>query len=143
MAWFADFDECDYFGSAAAPHLRAIGWLQRGKSFPTGTVDRQVFDKLVEFRTESWQPIMTCGLHSCDLCVYEGEALGVNNLLIPGKGFLFVCPELIVHYMNAHGYAPPEEFRRAVLACPPMRSMDYLKAVLANGGRAFAKADII
>jgi hypothetical protein len=32
--------------------------------------------------------------------------------------------------MNAHSYRPPEEFCAAVLACPPMRSMKYLKAML-------------
>ena len=31
------------------------------------------------------------------------------------------------------GYSPPEEFQAAVMACPPMRSMDYLKALLKNG----------
>ena len=28
---------------------------------------------------------------------------------------------------------PPREFQEAVLACPQMRSIDYLKAILANG----------
>jgi hypothetical protein len=56
-------------------------------------------------------------------------------LFIPGNGRIYVCPELIVHYMNAHGYAPPAEFCDAVLACPPMRSQQYFKELLANGGR--------
>jgi hypothetical protein len=51
----------------------------------------------------------------------------------------FVCPELVTHYMNAHGYRPPEEFCRAMLACPPMRSMPYLKALLA-GARPLVQA---
>jgi hypothetical protein len=40
---------------------------------------------------------------------------------------------LIVHYMNAHGYLPPSEFCDAVMACPPMQSMPYLKALRAAG----------
>jgi hypothetical protein len=31
--------------------------------------------------------------------------------------------------------SPPTEFQRAVMACPPMCSMEYLKAILENGPR--------
>jgi hypothetical protein len=55
--------------------------------------------------------------------------------IIPGNGFLYICPQLIVHYMNAHGYLPPDDFCNAVLDCPEMRSVEYMKSVLANGGR--------
>ena len=135
MAWHEDLKPCDYFGAEFAPLLRAVGWLERGHPFPTGEVDRRVYDKLTEFSVSSWQPMVTMGFHSCELCLYRSEAQGKNNLFIPGGGKVFVCPELITHYMNAHGYAPPAEFCRAVLVCPPMRSMDYLKSLLANGGR--------
>jgi hypothetical protein len=86
--------------------------------------------------------VVASGSHTCDLCMYEGEAKSASNLFIPGDGFLFVCPELIVHYMNAHAYAPPQKFCQAVLACPPMRSVEYLKAVLANGGRILVQASL-
>jgi hypothetical protein len=79
------------------------------------------------------------GTHECDLCLYEGEVHGVNNIFVPGEEFLFVCPELIVHYMNAHGYQPPDAFCAAVLRCPPMKSMEYLKLVLKNGGKSLMK----
>ncbi|AMV29564.1 hypothetical protein VT84_34535 [Gemmata sp. SH-PL17] len=59
--------------------------------------------------------------------------MGVSNLWLPGDGFLFVAPSLILHYMDAHEYSPPDEFQEAVRACPPMRSMAYLKALLKNG----------
>jgi hypothetical protein len=55
-------------------------------------------------------------------------------LFVPANGVIYVSPAMIVHYMNAHGYAPPEVFCRAVLACPPMRSMQYLKAIKECGG---------
>src|ERR1041384_4201724 len=119
--------------------FRAVGWLESGKEFEVGNVDRGVYDKLVELAREPWQTVACAGVHSCDLCRYEPISHGVNNIFIPGKGLLYVCPELIVHYMNAHGYAPPAEFCDAVLLCPPMRSMEYLKAVLDNGGRALMK----
>jgi len=138
MAWFEDLSPCDYFGPQCAETLQAVGWLERGHAFPQGKADRRVFDRLAEFRKDPWQPVLSAGPHNCDLCSYNGEA-GVSNLFIPGNGRLFVCPELIVHYMNAHQYCPPEDFCRAVLACPPMKSREYLKAVFASGGRALMK----
>jgi hypothetical protein len=62
-----------------------------------------------------------------------------KNLFVPCGELVYVAPLLIVHYMNAHGYGPPLEFCQAVLACPPMRSMEYRKAFLASGGRPFVK----
>jgi hypothetical protein len=79
---------------------------------------------------EPWQPGIFMGFHRCDLCLYEGPS-GKRNLFVPSDGFAFVAPELIAHDMNAHGYRPPDEFCAAVLACPEMRSMPYLKALLA------------
>jgi hypothetical protein len=139
MAWQEDSKPCGYFGPELAPFLRAVGWLERGCPFPTGEVDRRVYDKLTEFGVSPWQPMAVAGVHPCGICIYRGEAVGRNSLFIPGDGIIYVTPELITHYMNAHRYAPPAEFCRAVLACPPMRSMDYLKSLLANGGRPLVK----
>jgi hypothetical protein len=77
------------------------------------------------------------GPHFCDFCRISTVG-GVANLFIPGEGVLYVAPELIVHYVDAHEYAPPIEFQRAVLACPPMRSAAYFKAILANGPKGFS-----
>jgi hypothetical protein len=130
MAWYEDLAPCDYFGAERAPQLRAVGWLERGRPFPTGTVAAEVYARLVELVKEPWQPGIFMGFHRCDLCMYEGLS-GKRNLFVPAGDKAFVCPELVTHYMNAHGYRPPDEFCAAVLACPPMRSMPYLKALLA------------
>lgn len=141
MAWYEDLTECDYFGPEFAPSLRAVGWLQRGYVFPTGAVDRRVYEILIDLSNNPWAPALpvAAGVYKCDLCLYAGAA-GNRHLFIPGPGFLYVCPELVTHYMNAHGYRPPAAFCEAVLTCPPMRSMSYLKAVLANGGRPFIRS---
>lgn len=139
MAWFNDLSPCDYFGAQYASSLTAVGWLENGKPYPVGPVDRQVYDRLVELRKELWQPMVAGGHHACNLCQFESEAKSVNNLFIPANGFILVCPELIVHYINAHRYVPPDLFCSAVLACPSMRSSDYRKAILANGGGPLAK----
>lgn len=48
---------------------------------------------------------------------------------MPADGFLYVAPELILHYIERHQYLPPDDFCRAVLACPPCSSPAYLSAV--------------
>jgi hypothetical protein len=135
MTWYADLSPCGYFGEKCATFLRAVGWLERGQPFATGSVDPAVYARLLELLKDPWQPGLFMGFHRCDLCLYEGIDSGKNNLFIPSDGVVFVCPELIAHYMNAHWYRAPDEFCRAVLACPPMRSMAYLKALLVSGAR--------
>src|SRR5437763_698918 len=120
MAWYADLSPCGYFGEEVASGLRSIGWLQHDQPFVSGVVDKLIYDRLLEFLPDPWQPMMFLGVHQCDLCNYDGIT-GGNNLFIPTDEFIYVCPELICHYMNEHNYRPPDEFCRAVLECPPMR----------------------
>jgi len=135
MSWYADLAPCDYFGHEHAGNLRSVGWLERGQPFRQEAIEAEVFKRLQELLKDTWSPIVSPGAHACDLCRFDPEAHGSCNLFVPGDGFLYVCPALICHYINAHGYAPPAEFCRSVLACPDMRSMEYRQAILANGGR--------
>src|SRR5262245_34286663 len=134
MAWFEDLAECNYF-PVRESSLRAVGWLERGKVFATGTVDGRVYATIKKLAATPWQPFVAGGAHACDLCAYEAEASGSSNVFVPGAGVVYACPELVCHYMNAHHYRPPEPFCEAVLMCPEMRSMEYLKALLAGGAR--------
>jgi hypothetical protein len=60
---------------------------------------------------------------------------GVNNLFVVEGDRAYVAPSLIAHYIDAHEYAPPVEFQRAVMSSPPMKSMEYYK-LLAKAGIA-------
>ena len=126
------------------PRLRAVGWLEPGRPYTKGEVSEAVFGKLVELLVDPWQPFAAAGFHRCGFCRFSGGPLafdygnrsvrlGSNNLFLPGEGVVYVVPSLILHYMDAHEYAPPEVFRSAVLACPGNRGMPYLKALRANG----------
>jgi hypothetical protein len=139
VAWYADDSPCDYFGEDAATVLRAVGWLERGRPFSSGESSQDVYERLKRLAVDCWQPAVIAGPHGCDLCRFEPTASGVKNLFVPANGFLYVCPEPIVHYMNAHGYNPPSHFCQCVLDCPPMNSMAYRKAILANGGRVLIR----
>ncbi|WP_154668261.1 hypothetical protein [Pseudoduganella violaceinigra] len=74
-------------------------------------------------------------LEPCWYLPLECEDLLAVGWLSPNTGF--------VHYVAAHRYLPPQIFIDAVLACPAMNSMDYKRALLANGGRSLVKAGML
>ena len=143
MTYYNDLDPCDYFGPGGA-RLLAIGWLDVGRPYSRGPVPAAFFEPLAQLAVNPWQPLVTAGRHACPFCVFTGGPveirvgdasvlLGVNNVFVPAADAVYVTPSLVLHYIDAHDYAPPEAFRRAVEACPPMRSMDYLRAIQKHG----------
>jgi hypothetical protein len=136
--WYEDLTKCDYFGEEYAKLLTAVGWLENGKPLSIGKAPQDFYEKLCEISKNPWAFSFFCGMHECNLCQFEGK-FGGNNIFIPHDGKIYVCPELITHYINKHHYLPPDRFIEAVLACPTMRSMEYLKKMLENGGRDLIK----
>lgn len=143
MAYYPDFARCDYFGKWEDA-LVAIGWHEAGRPFVTGHVDKVFFDALAHLLVEPWQPAAVAGRQPCGMCRFTGGpsqmhvngeviSLGGNSLFVPGGDKIFVAPSLIAHYVDAHGYQPPAEFQRAVLSCPAMRSVEYLKSMRSRG----------
>ncbi|MBN9681326.1 MULTISPECIES: hypothetical protein [unclassified Corallococcus] len=48
----------------------------------------------------------------------------------PGTSNLFnIAPPMMVHSVDARGYAPPAEFVKAVRVCPPLPSPAYVAAL--------------
>lgn len=84
-------------------------------------------------------------MHQCELCRFTGNSVAAFkdwrasavgsgvSLFVPGDAVIYVSPTSITHYIDAHGYQPPAEFCDAVLRCPPMRSVAYLRALRAIG----------
>lgn len=134
MAGLSDLTPCTYL-PAVADHILAVGWLERPFDFPTGPTPPEVFNRLAEFARNPWQPFVSAGYYQCSLCQFGGEKSGTANLFIPHLGKIYVCPELISHYINAHYYSPPVEFCEAVMACPPMDSMEYKRLLIACNGK--------
>lgn len=134
MSHFQNHAPWDRIGLIAGDPIRAIGWLSKEQSYETGAVTEQFYRHLKMLLENPWQPIVFMGYHECELCQFDGMK-GGNNLFIPASGFLFVVPELILHYITAHHYCPPQDFQDAVLKCTSTRSMEYKRAFLQNGGR--------
>ena len=92
-------------------NVRAVGWLEAGHSFPRGPVAPEFLAVLKEHVAKACQPVNFMGEHHCILCD-EGpppwkSRKGHRNLLVPTAGLLYVAPELVVHYIEDHGYQPP------------------------------------
>lgn len=104
------------------PYVRAVGWLSKDHPYPTGDADPGFVAALNEHVAQAWQPLAAGGQHLCELCE---RARSGANVWIPTVDAVFVAPALITHYVEAHAYAPPDDFVRAVLACPPQGSPEY------------------
>jgi hypothetical protein len=140
MAFLADLSPCTYVFSEAGELVKSIGWLEPEEPYAKGAVDAAVVARLEELRKDPWEPDHCMGYHACGFCNPEKrsasvrrEDTGVYNLFIPGAGFLYAAPELVIHYITKHGYSPPAGFQQAVLACPAMKSPEYRAAIRANG----------
>src|SRR5262249_39120956 len=116
----------------AGGHVRAIGWLSSKHPFTEGEVPAEFLARLKEF-ARRW-PSSTgalgwsifWGLHQCELC---HRFMAKGNLGVPSGRLLFVAPEMLSHYVEAHRYRPPDEFIAAVMQSPLPGTIKYWAAV--------------
>jgi hypothetical protein len=66
------------------------------------------------------------GRHTCNLC---GSFRAGGNFGVADGDVLFVCPEMITHYVERHMYAPPAEFITAIAKAADPRSEAYAASV--------------
>jgi predicted enzyme related to lactoylglutathione lyase len=159
MTYFADLSP---YKSKAFPLLppfnevSMVGWLQDGHEFPTGDVDADTIAKLnLLLESPRTHILHSKGFHECDLCTIEQRvypaykerqiALGSAELWVPApNGMIYAAPTLIVHYIEDHGYRPPDEFIEAVKAFDLNSDWDGNTVVeaLVEKYRAAGKPDI-
>ena len=60
--WIEDLKPWSDFGVEATGIL-AVGWLSDEHAFMQGTTPQKVFERLVSFAKDPWQPVISCGLH--------------------------------------------------------------------------------
>lgn len=150
MAYYPDLTPCDYFGRWENI-LIAVGWHAPGHPFTTGPVSKEFFAKLVCMLSNTWEPIVVAGHQRCPFCRFTGGpnelhfesntiSIGASNLFVPCDQGVYVTPSLIAHYVDAHGYCPPPSFHEAVMNCPGMRSISYLRKMKSKGLLATSSA---
>jgi hypothetical protein len=129
MAFIADLAPYDYHG--AAPDGIAVGWLEEVQPFRTGGCPEDVRNRLAELAEHPVR--LMRGWHHCQFCWTAAGAPGradhnphliVSHLdvargngelwLTTADGTNYVAPTLVVHYLDAHAYMPPQAFIAAV-----------------------------
>lgn len=118
------------YGTPVVEGELCIGWLDGEQIDSTGLIQpkrvRRLFiDRLIfaaaylQSGHEYWM-----GIHQCSFCDGPTTPLRTDFGALWGNGefrvrsatgTVFVAPTLVAHYVDAHGYRPPEEFINAVL----------------------------
>jgi len=131
VTYFADLAPFTYLGPTKGPAL-AVGWLEADHGYERGEVVLGVVEALERLFVHAWEPICAGGWHDCSLCPRKPtdgpitreiagrrELLGVKNLLLPAGDVIYATPSLVIHYIEDHGYKPPDEFIKALLELDP------------------------
>ena len=107
-----------------------VGWLEKGHEFATGSVPDGLVEKLTEICQEPYERYR--GQHVCRFCDFgpmtldklneyfqkaeDANALSSTVIRVNGAdGKNYYSPAMICHYIEKHGYKPPEEFIKAVM----------------------------
>jgi hypothetical protein len=125
MAVYQDLSPYEY--SPTVVEMVNVGWLGRDSVYPTGVVDARVQVELLK-RAADPANVMR-GFHYCEFCdedspiripakvgIHERVSLGTGEIRVAGDdGVIYAAPTLIVHYIEKHGYRPPEAFIVALI----------------------------
>lgn len=98
-----------------------VGWLGRGKRYSQGAPPPSLTATLKRM-TRTCRAQQTRGFHLCPWCasrLFPRRADGPQGsaeMRVMGSGVAYAAPELVAHYVEAHGYLPPADFIEAVLS---------------------------
>ncbi|KAF0863508.1 hypothetical protein [Pseudomonas sp. LD120] len=129
--YFKDLSDYSYYLSGGLPSVKNVGWIDSRHYFERGDVPKAVVDKLHQLIAGSAvfdaHVNKIRGIHPCNLCgernieVSVGSKkiyIGSSEIWVPyacADGY-FASPTMIVHYIEVHGYKPPDEFIEALMA---------------------------
>ena len=142
MAYFPDLTPYSYLpGHMAALN---VGWLDVEHPYRKGFVTSGVVDRLREFAVVN--PVnQTRGFHCCELCRSEDlnsditvqwkecfRKLGSAEIWVTSRtGVSYAAPDLISHYIESHGYMPPDIFLEALSGVVLTKAISLSERVLA------------
>jgi len=121
MSYFKDLTPYTY-GSGHGPigSLPAlnIGWINNEEdNFPTKEPSPELVEKLWLLSKNLVN--LYRGAHKCGICKATVNPYGNGEIRVTGEdGTIYAAPTLVVHYVEAHHYNPPDEFIKAVLNTP-------------------------
>jgi hypothetical protein len=124
MAYFEDLSPYSYLASKQGENAINVGWLDDKHAYPLNDVPTKAKNAALAL---CLRPVnKTRGYHACPFCKPAGLGvvveengrkitLGSSEIRITNDGKTYVAPDLIYHYITAHGYCPPEEFITALM----------------------------
>ena len=110
--YFADLTPCSYAGLRESNGV-SIGWLDKAHSFPRGAVPDGFIEGLAGICNRP--AVQHRGFHVCEFCEAGASSSGVIRV-VGRDGKVYFSPAMICHYVAKHGYQPPEDFIKAVIA---------------------------
>ncbi|RSS73348.1 hypothetical protein [Streptomyces sp. WAC06614] len=126
MTYYPDLATYDY-DYHAPPEGLTIGWLEGDEAFPTGESSDEFVTDLLDLG--AFLDHKARGFHHCTICPVltepmatsprTGQTYPLGHAEIRATapdGTLYVAPNLIIHYVQEHGYLPPTQFVEAVRA---------------------------
>lgn len=131
MTYFPDLTRYAYIAespnfSTQGASMVNVGWLGGGHSFPTSDVNEEFAHAIL---LRAFDGCNRCrGYHNCEFCDVKSPievetpdrtrraVLGMSEIHVLGAdGTRFSAPSLIVHYVTAHQYDPPQQFKDSIL----------------------------
>ena len=129
MTYFADGTAYTYGPVTGSEQLVNIGWLDGVHPFPTGEVDPARIRVLLALCRTGVN--RTRGFHMCELCAAGTSSgpptpvvvqddrgafpVGGAEIRVAGPAsVVYAAPDMVIHYVLEHGYAPPDDFLKAL-----------------------------
>ncbi|MCC2315848.1 DUF7919 family protein [Cellulomonas xiejunii] len=123
MSFYEDLSAYEY--TPVDVPMKNIGWLAPPHPFPTGDSPGWLVSALL-LLAEDLECVMR-GVHDCAYCEVESPvrfrsgpggrvvSVGTGEIRVEGQdGRRYAAPSLVVHYVAAHRYRPPQDFIDAV-----------------------------
>ena len=139
MSYFPDLGNSCQVGHG--DDMRAIGWLHPDHPFPRAALPDGFLPILERHLRSRWESQNLLGIHVCEFCpppdfgcgtipdaldlTAPGAVCGAYHLYVPTAEWVYIAPEMILHYSVRHQYAPPDGFVRAVLSAPDQGSDEF------------------
>ena len=129
MTYIRDLEPFTLPSAEPEDGLTAVGWLAGGHPFARGDVPAKFVEALRELCrhpvhvTRGYVPCPFCAPRSpglpADMTMVDSAAgrfgVGHAEIRVEDAGRRYAAPNMIIHYVETHRYAPPPEFVAAVL----------------------------
>ena len=88
-----------------------MGYLDIPEDYNKGPVSQNFINKLRQIHG-SGPSLMTLGHHTCEFCKGDNKATSSSEKILRDveNKIEYRFPQMIFHYIEEHGYQPPEEF---------------------------------